>query len=497
MHSLLLLDMAASAHGERTAVQHGDRRLSYAGLLSAAWQVPELVGDAPFLVHVAPNSLAFPIALFGAAAAGVACVPLKYRLPDDQLADLMANQHGSLVVADRQLAPRLSDLGQRVMTTEDLVAATSRGAEPGFSSADGDEVWLLLYTSGTTAAPKAALLRHRHVTSYVIGTVEFASAAESEAALVSVPPYHIAGVSNLLSNIYLGRRVIYLDRFDARQWLATVARERVTHAMVVPTMLARISDALDADPAADLSSLVALSYGGSRTPVSVVERIMERAPWAGLTNAYGLTETSSTIAVLTPEDHRVALADPEPAGRARLSSVGRVLPGLELSLRGPNSAELPAGEVGEIWVRGDQVSGEYRGIGSVVDGSGWFPTRDRGWVDADGYLFVEGRSDDTIIRAGENVAPAEIEEALRGHPDVREVAVVGVPDEEWGQRIAAVIVPAPGAMPDPEDIQTFARRRLRSSKTPDLISFVPELPYTETGKLLRRVVLADLIAGAQ
>ena len=131
MHSLLLLDMAASAHGERTAVQHGDRRLSYAGLLSAAWQVPELVGDAPFLVHVAPNSLAFPIALFGAAAAGVPCVPLNYRLPDDQLADLMANHHGSLVVADRQLAPRLSDLGQRVMTTEDLVAATSSGARTG------------------------------------------------------------------------------------------------------------------------------------------------------------------------------------------------------------------------------------------------------------------------------------------------------------------------------------------------------------------------------
>ena len=180
--------------------------------------------------------------------------------------------------------------------------------------------------------------------------------------------------------------------------------------------------------------------------------------------------------------------------RARLSSVGKVLPSIEVEIRDEDGTPLPTGEVGEIWLRGDQVSGEYRGQGSVVDDAGWFPTRDRGWVDDGDYLFVEGRSDDTIIRGGENIAPAEIEETLREHPAVAEVAVVGVPDDEWGQRIAAVIVAVDESDADPDDITAFVRGRLRTSKTPEIVRFVDELPYTETGKLLRRVVLADLEA---
>ena len=127
-----------------------------------------------------------------------------------------------------------------------------------------------------------------------------------------------------------------------------------------------------------------------------------------------------------------------------------------------------------------------------MDEQGWFATRDRGWIDADGYLFIEGRSDDTIIRGGENIAPAEIEEVLMGHPDIEQCAVVGVPDDEWGQRVATVVVLRPGAAPDAVAIQDFVRAALRSSKTPDLVSFVDALPYTETGKLLRRVVQSDL-----
>jgi len=143
-------------------------------------------------------------------------------------------------------------------------------------------------------------------------------------------------------------------------------------------------------------------------------------------------------------------------------------------------------------VRGEQVSGEYEGRASVLE-EGWFPTRDRGWLDADGFLFIEGRSDDTIIRGGENVAPAEIEEVLGRHPDVESCAVVGIDDEEWGQRIAAVVVLKDGAAADAEDLRTFVRAALRSSKTPDLVAFVDELPYTETGKLLRRDVRSDLV----
>ncbi len=151
------------------------------------------------------------------------------------------------------------------------------------------------------------------------------------------------------------------------------------------------------------------------------------------------------------------------------------------------------GEPGEIWVRGEQVSGEYAGSDARLDAGGWFPTRDRGWIDADGYLFIEGRSDDTIIRGGENIAPAEIEEVLLQHPGIDQCAVVGVPDDEWGQRIAAVVVPRPGADLDAAAVQEFARGRLRGSKTPEIVTFAESLPYTETGKLLRRVVRAGVI----
>ena len=215
------------------------------------------------------------------------------------------------------------------------------------------------------------MLRHRHLTSYVIGTVEFAAAGPDDAVLVSVPAYHVAGLANLLSNLYLGRRIVYLTQFDAAAWVEAVRREAITNAMVVPTMLARICDVLDAD-ATGLPSLRALSYGGARTPATVLQRVMALLPDVDLTNAYGLTETSSTIAVLGPDDHRAA-RDGDPVATARLSSAGQVLPTVEVEVRGPLGEVLPSGEPGEIWVRGEQVSGEYAGREAPLDADGLVP----------------------------------------------------------------------------------------------------------------------------
>ncbi|HZM37941.1 MAG TPA: fatty acid--CoA ligase family protein [Acidimicrobiales bacterium] len=489
MNLLLLLDMVAAGRGDEVAVQAGEDRLTAAELLAAAWAGANLIGGASALAYVGANGLAFPIGLFAAAAAGVPFVPLNYRLSDEQLHDLLAPLGDTLVVAEGDAAA-LAARGHRVIAAEDFVAAARTGGA-GDVPADGEGEAVLLYTSGTTAAPKAAVLRHRHLAAYVVETVEFAGAGPDEAVLVSVPPYHVAGLANLLSNLYAGRRVVYLSQFDADAWVAAVRREGITNAMVVPTMLARICDALEAG-GNDLPTLRALSYGGARTPAIVLERAMRLLPDAAFTNAYGLTETSSTIAVLGPDDHRAA-RDGDPVATARLGSAGRVLPGVEVEVRDPLGAPLPEGEPGEIWVRGEQVSGEYAGRDAPLDASGWFPTRDRGWLDADGYLFIEGRSDDTIIRGGENIAPAEIEEVLLRHPGIAQCAVVGVPDDEWGQRIAAVVVPRPGVSLDAAEVQDFARRSLRGSKTPEIVSFVDALPFTETGKLLRRVVQADLL----
>jgi acyl-CoA synthetase (AMP-forming)/AMP-acid ligase II len=199
--------------------------------------------------------------------------------------------------------------------------------------------------------------------------------------------------------------------------------------------------------------------------------------------------------VLGPDDHRAALVSTDPAIRARLSSAGQAVPGLELVVRGEDGAELPAGEVGRIWVRGDQVSGEYAGSGPAVDADGWFDTRDQGYLDADGYLFIGGRADDTIIRGAENIAPAEIEEVLLAHPEVDDAVVVGVADEEWGQRIEAAVVLRAAAAVDPEELRGHVRARLRGSKTPDRIEVWTEIPRTETGKLVRRHALERLTGG--
>jgi len=366
---------------------------------------------------------------------------------------------------------------------------------PGEWPMDGDGIAILLFTSGTTGAPKAAVLRHKHLVSYILGSVEFGAAAEEDAALVSVPPYHIAGMAAILSSVYSGRRIVQLPSFTAEAWLETARRERVTHAFVVPTMLARIVDALAEAASADLPSLRALSYGGGKMPLPVIERAMQLFPNTDFTNAYGLTETSSTISVLGPEDHRLAATSKHASVRRRLVSVGRPLPSVEVQVRDEEGRPVGPNVSGEIHVRGDQVSGEYLGRGSNVGPDGWFPTRDGGSMDEDGYLFVEGRIDDIIVRGGENLSPGEIEDTLLDHDAIADCAIVGVPDVQWGEAVAAVVVVKPGRTVEPDEIREFVKSRLRSSRAPERIEFWNELPYNETGKLLRRKVKQQLVGG--
>jgi acyl-CoA synthetase (AMP-forming)/AMP-acid ligase II len=257
-------------------------------------------------------------------------------------------------------------------------------------------------------------------------------------------------------------------------------------------MLARIVAALEAEPVA-LPALRALSYGGGKMPFPVIERALRLLPAVAFTNAYGLTETSSTIALLGPDDHRAAFASEDPALRRRLASAGQALPGVEIEVRDADGKPVATGQRGELHVRGEQVAGEYLGRGTQLGGDGFFPTRDAAWIDADGYLFLDGRLDDVIVRGGENLSPGEIEDVLREHPDVADCAVFGVPDEQWGEGVAAVIVARAGTSPAAEGLRDFVRARLRSSRAPERITFRDALPYTETGKLLRRAVKAELL----
>jgi acyl-CoA synthetase (AMP-forming)/AMP-acid ligase II len=493
---MMLLEMASSGFGERVAVQCGGERLTYAELFQAAGAAADAVAasGAKHAAILDVSSLALPIGLFGAAWAGVPFVPLNYRLTGAELDALTAQIAPAYLVTDAERAAALGPrAGLAPVAREAFVAASRAGApRSGEWSMEGDDIAVLLFTSGTTGPPKAAVLRHRHLVSYILGSVEFGAAAEDDAALVSVPPYHVAGMAALASSVYSGRRIVQLPSFSADAWLELARGENVTHAFVVPTMLARIVEKLEGQGSARLPRLRALSYGGGKMPLSVIERAMRLFPDTDFTNAYGLTETSSTLTVLSPDDHRAAAASDDPKRRWRLASVGRPLPSVEIEVRDEEGRALGPGVRGEICVRGEQVSGEYLGRGSRVGPDGFFPTRDAGWLDDEGYLFLEGRIDDIIVRGGENLSPGEIEEVLLMHPGVADCAVVGVPDEQWGEAVAAVVVCKPGAHPTCEALQEFVTSQLRSSRSPSRIEFRAELPYNETGKLLRREVRAWL-----
>jgi len=473
----MILEMAASAE-DRPAVTADGVSLTAAELLELSRGAARRWRGHSAVLYLGANRLAFPVALFGAAIAGVPFVPLNYRLSEQQTAAIIERHPGAVVLRPDDLDALLTPEPAAEDEPEELEEQAAR---------EDDPVAVVLYTSGTTAEPKAATLRHRHLLAYVLNTQEFMSADAADASLVAVPPYHVAGLMNVLTNFYSGRRVVYLAAFSAQDWLETVRKQRVTHALVVPTMLARIVSDIPDGAEADAPTLRALAYGGARTPRTVIGRALQVFPNTGFVNAYGLTETSSSIAVLGPDDHRSALAADDAAGQQRLSSVGRALPGIEIEIRTEDDEPVPVGETGLVFVRGGQIAGEYGGR-SVLDADGWFATRDRGRLDAEGYLFIEGRADDTIIRGGENIAPAEIEDVLLAHPGVLEAAVLGLPDPEWGQRLVAVLV----GTGDPAEIRQWVRDRLRSAKTPDLVVFRDTLPRTDTGKLLRRTLPAEL-----
>jgi acyl-CoA synthetase (AMP-forming)/AMP-acid ligase II len=297
-----------------------------------------------------------------------------------------------------------------------------------------------------------------------------------------------------MTTLFAGRKLVLMRQFEAATWLRLVAEERVTHAFLVPTMVKQLLDAPELGTR-DLSSLRSLAYGGAAMPVSVVRRALEAfPPSVGFVNAFGQTETTSTLTILGPEDHRLTGSAIEVEMKLRrLSSIGRPLPDVELTVVDEEGRTLPPGAVGEILVRTPRVMTGYAGdAASGIDAAGWLHTRDMGWIDEEGYAFLAGRKDDMIIRGGENIAPAEVEATLQLHPAVDEAAVVGLPDVEWGQRVAAAVALRPGARVTDDELIEFCRVRLASFKKPELVRFFATLPKNALGKILRRDIRAAL-----
>jgi len=477
MNIHLILQMASEAMGYREAIVCGDTRLTFEQLGEAAQRVAGAVGEGEKLAYLAEADPSFPAALFGAALAGTQFVPLNYRLTQEQLAVQMKRITPSKLITSQPIS---LDGIECVSQSAILQGEALQSEAPDEDGAVAVE----LFTSGTTGEPKSAILRHANLMAYIFETVEFMSAEEGQAALLTVPPYHIAGIAAVLSSTYAGRRMVQLPNFTAESWIALAQNEQVTNAFLVPTMLQRIVD--HAGDVLELPAMRNIAYGGGKMPRSTIETAMRLLPHVSFTNAYGLTETSATICMLGPDDHRAAYGSNDPTIKRRLGSAGKPIPSIELQIRSEDGDVCAPEETGLVYVRGDQVSGEYKGLGSQLDAEGWFLTKDRGFVDSEGYLFIDGRADDVIVRGGENISPGEIEDVLRTHALVKDVAAVAVADTEWGEAVGVAIV-CPNSVDDAE-LCELVRANLRSSRVPSVIKRMDELPYNETGKLLRRVI---------
>jgi acyl-CoA synthetase (AMP-forming)/AMP-acid ligase II len=487
----------------------GERRWTYRGL----WQRIQQIGNVLRALGIAPgdrvavlqtNSDDYIAAYFATALVGGVFVPVNYRAKPIELKHILTTAKTKLLLLGDRYVSLVDSLRPELASVQTYVALESEtpGMEhfPGLVETaameceeaviDDAETTILMYTSGTTSLPKGVMLSHNEFTAYVCNSVEMADGTPRGTALLSAPLYHIAGATNIMTSLFSGRRLVVMPQFEAELWLEAIERERVTHAFLVPTMMKMLIDhPRFAD--FDLSSLANLSYGGAAMPFPVIRRAIEMfPPTVGFVNAFGQTETTSTLTVLGPEDHKLD-GSPEEVERnlKRLISIGRPLPDVEVKVVDDAGNALPVGEVGEIWVSTPRLmkgyANEQGGADSPVR-DGWLPTRDMGWIDADGYIFLGGRKDDMIIRGGENIAPAEVEAILQSHPSIEEAAVLGVPDVEWGQRVGAFVVCRPGETATPEEIIEYCHARLASFKKPEIVHIVDELPKNQMGKVLKK-----------
>ena len=488
MNIAMLLQMASESCPERIALTHDGKNYSYKQLYEEAQVAASMIRNenCSSVAILDTSSPAIPIAMMAAAIIGIPYIPLNFRLTTAEINALVERISPAYLIIGDEFDVAL-DIKANHTRSDFLTQTQNLQAVNETWNEDPTSIAVQLFTSGTTGTPKAAILRHEHLVSYILSSVEFMGAQEDEATLVSVPPYHIAGIAAILSSIYACRRVVQLSNFSANSWIDLCHSEQITNAFVVPTMLTRIIEHLNST--GDLNAtkhLQAIAYGGGKMPLKVIEKALAIFPNINFTNAYGLTETSSTVTLLSPDDHKEARKPNNREARQRLGSVGKALPSIEIQIRNENNQVLEPNETGEIFVRGPQVSGEYEEK-NAIEKDGWFPTRDAGFLDTEGYLYLAGRTDDIIVRGGENISPGEIEDVLLSHPEIIDAAVVGNPSAEWGESVVAMVVSASESVRESE-LQNLVKSELRSSRVPEQIKFVKELPYNETGKLLRRIV---------
>ena len=440
-------------------------------------------------------------AYFAAAQLDAIYVPINFRAKTDELAQMLEIAQPSLLLLGERYLPLVpegpmsskgiiildGETGGNNKNYEELLAVSPPDQMHFPEAGDGDTT-VIMFTAGTTGVPKGVMLTHDSFSSYLLATVEPADPDVEESNLITVPFYHIAGLQAALAAVYGGRTLVVMRQFEPVEWLRLVQDNRANRAMLVPTMLKHLMEHPDFSHY-DLSSLSVITYGAAPMPLEVIREAITKFPSSRFINAFGQTETASTITMLPPDDHVLEGSSEEiDAKLKRLTSIGKPLDDVEVTIVDEEGRPVAEGETGEIVARGSRMMAGYWQEESATRDTirgGWIYTGDLGYQDQDGYIFLSGRAKDFIKRGGEMISPEEVEQVLRSHPEIDDAAVIGVPDVEWGEEVRALVVSRSDQV-DEELIIEFCRDKMAGFKRPRSVIFVGELPRNVMGKVLKR-----------
>jgi long-chain acyl-CoA synthetase len=506
----------AEVRGDETAFSFEGRGTSFEELDRHANQVANALISAGLstgdhVAYVGKNSDHYFELLMGAAKAGVVTTPIGWRLAAPEIAYIVGDSDAKLVFVGPEMIAHIEAVAAELTHRPVVIAMEAEGAgdhqtfeawrdsqpdtDPHKPIATSD-IAIQLYTSGTTGRPKGAMLTHDNL----LGMRREASKnpmawnqwGPEDVSLVAMPVAHIGGTGWGLVGLINGAKGVVAREFDPFKVLDFIEKDRVSKMFMVPAAL-QIVVRLPRAREIDYSRLSHILYGAAPIPLDLLRECME-VFGCGFVQQYGMTETTGTVVYLPPEDH-------DPAGNKRMRAAGLPMPGVEIKVMDDAGNSLLVNTVGEIAIRSaSNMAGYWKldeATAKTVDADGWLRTGDAGYLDEDGYLFIHDRVKDMIISGGENIYPAEVESAVYGHPHVAEVAVIGVPDDKWGEAVKAVVAAKPGVTPDADDIIAFARTRIAHFKAPKSVDFVDALPRNASGKILRRELRAPYWEGRE
>lgn len=495
----------ADSRGESTALIYGDRQSSYTELAQRIDRVATglsslgLKPQSRIAILTGNNDYFFEIWL-GAALGGFVLTPINARLAPPEVLYIVNDSRAEVLFVDKPFQPLVEGIAGELSSIRHIISLDHHTAWPSYAEwrdeqppekfqAGGSpaDTMVQMYTSGTTGFPKGVELNHSSVIACARGMMGLGAWKPGEVVLVTAPLFHTAGSAWASSALQSGGTVVLLRETTPASILNAFDRNRVTEVLLVPAVIQMLLQSPELS-GKDLSSLKRILYGASPISVPVLREAMEKFG-CEFEQGYGLTETVGPVAMLRPEDH---LHDD------KLRSCGKAIPGSEIRVVDPDGQDCAPGDVGEIIVAGVQVMNGYwkrpdDTAAAIRDG--WFHTGDAGYFDADGYLYIHDRLKDMIVSGAENVYPAEVERALQHCPGIADVAVIGVPDAQWGESVKAVVVPQPGANVSPNEIIDYARAKIAAFKCPKTVDIVDAIPRNPSGKILKKELRAPYWEG--